>query len=216
MGKKRQEPRFIFKSYSSCPEDDGNHYRVSVAFKDDDQFGRPLCEVVDSFGENKWRITATTPSDYHGHVMYAVFPTKEVAAHFFYSLHQRSEALNQIRQLPDDLVQYLEDRARHLRSEEEETGRHFIQVRHERYALNQFASRNQLKTLDAFTDDADPGNSVRKLLSFSITGEGKDKIPFFSETSLYELIGKNAARTLRSLLRKVCQEVAPNVVEELL
>ena len=194
-----------------------NQYLVRAVTGPDDLYGRQLCTVADHRGDGQWRITETTPTEYSEDVRFLRFTSREAAAGFFLALHRRVEEINKSRPLPEDVTQYLKDRARHLSDEEHEALMTLQRVRGERYDLLRFARRNQLPDLVWRTEDSDPERVVRNLLSFTVHGleEGRE-VPFFSETNLYPLLGKEDARTLRSRLGAVCRRVAANITEELL
>ena len=214
---KTPEPRYIWKP--KYDKDDGKHYKVSVARESDDQYGEPLCEVTDYGERSRWQITATTPDDYLPFVRYTKFDTKEQAVHFFHALHRKAEAVTTSRPLPDDVGRYLDDRARELQEDERRALDLFRKVRFERFALLRFAERNQLTHVKWKTEDTDAEATLRAMLEFKVFVEddGQEvEVPFFSETALYNLIGKDAARTVLGMVRRVCEGVSPRVTEECL
>ena len=71
-------------------------------------------------------------------------------------------------------------------------------------------------------DIPEPSGAIKELLEFYIYSlpkrdskdrlrwvPNKDEIPFFSETGLYDLIGKEDARTILCLLRRLVSEIDP-------
>ena len=53
-----------------------------------------------------------------------------------------------------------------------------------------------------------------KYFKYSYTDEDKDQ-PFFSEAYLYNLLGKESARTLLGLMERVCKEVTGKTINEI-
>jgi hypothetical protein len=217
--KKDQPPRFIFKDkYPPVPN---RTFDVSVASDPKDEYGHKLCEISAGVGKSKglWRITATVPHDYLRFFQHACFPSKEVAAEEIVRVLGVVEQVRQNKPLPDDVERYLAGRARDLRDEERKHLGAFLSIRCERHQLLGFAKRNQLTEVVWHTDDSDNEAILRELLEFKVSvKEGKKwvEVPLVSEAGLYNLIGKDEARTFRSLLERVCNLVSPVITEELL
>jgi len=57
----------------------------------------------------------------------------------------------------------------------------------------------------------DGARMVKDLYKAKITVKGeKEEVPFFSETALYELVGKDTARYILAAVRDVARALAPN------
>jgi len=61
-------------------------------------------------------------------------------------------------------------------------------------------------------DDAKSGSSINELLNFKREGED---VPFFSEAGLYDLVGKEDARSILSHLRAVLKDHAPDRCDDI-
>jgi hypothetical protein len=132
------------------------------------------------------------------------FKTKEDAFHFVVSV--RKAYLNEItrRPLGKNLNQYIELQARTLRERTQAAVSNLHNLVNEKYTLLTLAREFGVKEAEVYVDDSDLGQTIDNLLSYKF-GEH----PFFSESCLYELMGKEDARTVLALLGKLIKIVAP-------
>ena len=100
-----------------------------------------------------------------------------------------------------------------MRDEERNVLSRLLDIRIERFGLRKLAEKHNLENIVWQTDDSDKEKVVRDLLQFSLSG---GDIPLISETCLYDLIGKEDARTFISLLQNALNFVAPNVTQEMM
>lgn len=198
---------------------------VSVKLREnlDDRYGRPLC-TLHGREENVWIIYECSPSDFLDHVRYLRLPTKELAAATFYAIRQKVSEIVENKPLPQDVIRYLEERSRHLREREQALLAEFWQIRSERWQLRQFAEKNQISSVYYQTEDTDQEAAVRKLLEFEVwvpkkavcdlvpdgENDAYEKVPFVSEAALYNLVGKQDARTALVMINDILEMVAPN------
>lgn len=197
----------FYEAYVITSEEGGEEYsdRLGVLYRQE-AYGK----VPES-----WRWHEVRTSDILPYVNYINFPTKEVATNFLYFFLLRTKAYCDEHPLPKSVEGYLVDRAEFLRKEEQKLLGDFLQIRSERYRLKKFAEENRIQEVEWRTDDADSEAVVRKLLDFEVfVKQEKRDVPLFSETALYNLIGKEDARTVRSLLKSVITCVAPNMAYE--
>jgi hypothetical protein len=162
---------------------------------------------------NKWRWAETVPSDLLNTVKDIRFATKEDAADYLWSLLKMSKIFPSGNPVSEDVSQYLEQRSRSLRDEERNVLSRLLDIRIERFGLRKIAEKSNLENIVWQTDDCDKEKVVRDLLKFSPSG---GDVPLISETCLYDLIGKEDARTFMSLLQKALSFVAPNVTHEMM
>lgn len=209
--------KFTFKGKHN--DDDATFFDVRVIKNDEDKYGSSIGTLYHGGEGTKkryWKWNETRPSDLASVVNDIHFPTKEDAANFLYLLHTRSEQYKTENPLPEDVKRYLTSRAEYLRKTEERVLGEFLEIRSERWQLLQFAKRNQIDEVEWRTEDSDQTAMVRKLLDFEVyVKKEKKEVPLFSETALYNLIGKEDARTVLSLLRDVVKCIAPNITYEI-
>ncbi len=163
-----------------------------------------------------WSWYDVSNSSFHEYVAHIVFPEMEIAANFLYALMDKSNKYCLEQPVAEDIKRYLERKAIDLRKEEQEILGRFWGIRAERSQLFQFAKQNRISGLRYLTEDTDDEKLVRDLLQFEIHIEDKDDgefktVPFVSETSLYNLIGKEDARTAMVLIRNLCDRIAPHI-----
>lgn len=208
-------PRFIFRKVY---EDTEGYYDVSVARDDDDKYGVNLGRVrfYDHKKPGYWIIRETSPENLSEHLEAEKFDTKEKAALFAYEVHRRAEEYRTSKPLPDDVCHYLAGRAEELQKELQELRRRFFEIQIERCFLRKLGDRNQISRVMWNTNDSDNAKLVRDLLDFEVYVEAEERsVPFISEAALYNLIGKEDARTALALIHKICEAVAPDVMDEI-
>lgn len=182
-----------------------------VSFKNEEGYEINI-GTLDNYN-NKWRWTNTEPEDIIDFVRDMKFDAKESAAIFLKALIDRSEAYRKNHPIPTDLGEYLESKARKLREKRQALLNEFWDIRRDHYVLNQLAERHGLERVTWFAD-SDKEESVRKLLEFKIyvNDDGEEvEVPFLSETALYNLVGKEDARSILSLMKKLCEQIAPDM-----
>ncbi len=189
-----------------------------------DYDGTWICRIeLNSYAstDNQWTITQTSNDNYIEHVRYIRFASCEEAAGFYHTLHKKCKEIVENNPLPKDVADHLTDRARKLRDEERETLDRFHRIRNDRYLLGQLMKRSQIDRVSWTFDDSDEESLVRELLEFKVTiarhSDQSDqmpqiKVPFFSESALYSLIGKDDARSVLGFIHAICNCIAPNVV----
>lgn len=162
-----------------------------------------------------WRWVETMPNELLPFVKNVTLPTSEIAASFLYAIKERADAFCKAHPIPQDLSGYLERKARDLWEAHQKLLHQFWEVRHDLHMLNKFANQYGMETIKWQTEDVDQERIVRKLLEFSVFIEAENReVPFFSEVALYNLVGKDDARTILSLIKKLCNAIAPNIVSE--
>lgn len=192
--------------------DEGNAFRVSVG---DDQYNY-FCVVQYYEYNKKWRIKPpVNRASYKCLENFdCTFDTKEVAAAVAYTVIQTAKEAVEERPLPGDIVDYLNGRARILSEERRSLESRFININIEMHELREFAKKNKIKEVIWRTDDVDGHKVVNdiKKLEVMVKDDGKMvEVPFFSETALYNLIGKDQARSVLALFDRLCKMVAPSL-----
>lgn len=206
-------------------EEDGDHrFKVRRIIKDDPdwKYYGPICVLFAHSGGNGnpyFKIAETHPDKYKNYIGQFKFGTKEEAADFAVKFITKAEEISSIQPLPADIVRYLEDRENYLRKEEEHALEEFHRIRRERYMLREMAQRNQISNIDWSTQWIDREKIVNDLLTFKVyvkfgedDEEKMEHLPLISEAALYELIGKEDARTVLSMVNNICNMLAPNIV----
>lgn len=214
MTKKTAESKFIIEFNGQNSFD----AKVSVKIDDEDTYGEYLGKIVKSHTGEEWRWVETRPEELLTYVRNIILPTEEIAASFLYAIKQRSDAYCKAHPIPQDLSQYLERKARDLQEIDQKLLHQFWEVRNDRYMLHKFAERYGMERIQWYTEGSDKEETVKRLLEFSVfvEDEGENKeVPFFSEVALYNLIGKEDARTVLSLVKDLCNSLAPNVAADI-
>lgn len=109
--------------------------------------------------------------------------------------------------LPEDLREWVNRQARNVGDRIKRAETELFDANVQARELNRLAEQYNLEMAALFTDHSDADAAVRNLINFKIEG---DEAPFFSETVLYELIGKDAARSLLGTLRRMVSVVSPS------
>lgn len=173
-----------------------------------EKYSQRLC-TVNYYDHSKcWRISETIPQEYADYVANLRLPTKELAATVYEAIQRRSQEVIAKQPLPDDVGRYLEDRASHLRDEEQKALSKFMQIRHERYQLNKFAKSYNLNSLCWRTDDSDADETIKDFWNLKV--DDQTLVDY-----LYENLGKDFGRTYRAMLGRMLKCYNPQMVEEL-
>lgn len=208
MAKKTNGPFFSFEA----PYPDSEALEVSVKENGNIKFLGKIFPGKDN-GKEYWRWSVSHNSEAALQEVAGLrFDTKEHAGEFLYAIIQKAENLRLTVPLPQDVCSYLTDRAKSLQEEEKRILSRFWEIKQEKYMLLQFANRNQIAEVVWNTEDSDAEKAVKDLLNYEVyVKQEKKDVAFISEAALYNLIGKDAARTVLSLVHKLCKLVAPNI-----
>jgi hypothetical protein len=141
------------------------------------------------------------------------FNTKEEAYNFVTYTHATVKHHIETSPLPEVAQRYFTDRARAL---SEETAAHISalhNLQNQKYQLLKLIKQFGVEHAAFYIDDSDLGKAVKNLLEFKVyhkSSEGESKeINFFSEVVLYDLVGKEDARTILVLLKKLIKIINP-------
>lgn len=134
----------------------------------------------------------------------ARFPTKELAFQFVVMV--RKAYLAEIKRVPltENARGYIERRARSLRDRTSALISQLHDVRNEKWELLVLAREAGVREATFYVDDSDLGTAAKELLEYKYGDH-----PFFSESCLYELIGKDAARSVLGMLERLLAIVKP-------
>ena len=102
--------------------------------------------------------------------------------------------------VPEDIQQYLILRGRLLDEEFQKCRA----IQRERRRLLYLAREYEIQELEWATEESDPASAVSMARSFCLTGSD---VPFFSESELYELVGKEDARTVLAIVDQLIDQV---------
>jgi hypothetical protein len=141
---------------------------------------------------------------------YMRFKSPQEAAEFFVPIYRAVEETTKATPLPDNIMDYFNREAREFKEEQQALSGQFLRLQMRRQSLIRLAKQYGIEEATSWSSDADLDEKVNRLLTISL--EGKD-VPFFSEASLYKLLGKEDARTIRAVLRNVIALVAPEQAE---
>lgn len=133
------------------------------------------------------------------------FPNKEQAMQFVVMVRQAYLAEIKRRPLTETARRYIEDRARSLRERTSKLVSELYDLRNEKWALLILARDAGVEEAEHYVDDSDLGEAIKDLLEFK-HGEH----PFFSESCLYELVGKDDARSILARLERLIAIVKPD------
>jgi hypothetical protein len=131
--------------------------------------------------------------------------------------------------LPLPVMEFLTERARTLRERSQKLHMEALDLENEKYKLLKLAQSHGVEKAEIYIGDSDAEAVVKDLLDLKVEiasqynedGEEIEGDPeyrettFFSEDCLYELLGKDKARTVLGMMRCVVQKIAPNQVERL-
>lgn len=176
-----------------------------------------LGEVYPMYDHSGWKVEVVASNHDYEALKRLKFPTKEVAADALYTIRKTVDAITSATPLPETVMQFLEREADQLRREQQEIEGRLLHVRGKQAWLLEIAKTYGVERIKWSTKDSDAEAVVRKLLEFTLEF-GKKKVtehPFFSEATLYELIGKEDARSVLALLKQVVGFVSPSKATEL-
>lgn len=132
------------------------------------------------------------------------FPDKETAFAFVVMVRKAYLAEVARKPLTEIARRYIEDQARSLRARTAAAVTAMHDLQSEKWALLLMARECGVTEATHYVDDTDLGKAIDELLEFKYGDH-----PFFSESCLYELIGKEDARTVLSMLKRLISVVAP-------
>lgn len=134
----------------------------------------------------------------------ARFPTKELAFQFVVMVRQAYLEEIKRRPLTESAHRYIETRARSLRERTSRLVSELHDLSNEKWALLILSREAGVEEATHYVDDSDLGAAITELLDYQY-GEH----PFFSESCLYELIGKDAARSILGMMKRLIAIVKP-------
>lgn len=140
----------------------------------------------------------------------ARFETKEAAFNFVVMV--RKAYLAEIKRVPlnETATRYIVDKARSLGDRTKAVISDLHDLRNEKWSLLVLARECGIKDAEVYIDDTDVGEAIDDILKFEYNGH-----PFFSEACLYELIGKEDARTVLALLKRLLKSIGSEKTIEL-
>lgn len=185
-----------------------------------DNYGYPSCQIKKR-SNGKFVIIETNPDYYLEYVQNVSFESPENAGKFLVGLYERINSFLDKNPLPENVRCYLNAKAESLRKQESELCNDFFRIRRERFELMKIAKKHNIGEIIWKTESSDSELTLKNLLEFKIYfkkegEEESEEVNFFSEKVLYQLIGKDDARSLLSLLRSVAKQISPRIAEELI
>lgn len=204
---------FIFKE---------DQFTVKV-YLDEESYDKHICNLrkyTSHKGKEYYRIDSA--NSYRGSDDYFKqlrdislnFNTKEEAANFAYNFNKTVKETIDAKPLSQDLMSYLKTRARDLAREKQELMSNFVRIDNDFFSLEQLAKKYNIEDLLYTTESNLNSNCVEKLLDFKVY-VNDEEVPFFSEVALYNLIGKEDARTVLALLSNVISKIDPSKANHL-
>ena len=165
------------------------------------------------YGDNPyWKIKSwSDPYEFMERERTPNFQTDEEAALFLWNVTACSNRLRGAIPVPQVVIDYITEEIRVLRPMLDTARNTALQAYLKKRSLQYFAKQLGLEKLFYELEDKTP---VKDLLEFKISHKGEE-IPFFSESFLYDLIGKEDARTVLALLTKVVERIDPVTAEDL-
>lgn len=175
-----------------------------------DECGSIVAEVRKSYpgGKEYWFISRESQTD----IGHRKFPDRELAFHFIVSVIKAKNEEIERRPLPEDVMFVFLRRAQALREKSQALHSQLMDVQFEKQELLQLAKKYGVKEAEVYIEDADIDAAIDDLLKFQVsyTEDGKQhEAPFFSESALYSIVGKEDARSILGYLRRVVEKVAP-------
>jgi hypothetical protein len=133
------------------------------------------------------------------------FETFEKAAQFLWNVTFAANMCRAKIPVTNEVLDYVRREGEDLRRQADAVRSMAMNVYHKQQTL-----RHMAKSLgiDGIAWEIGEDDDVRKLADFKVLHDGEE-IPFFSEAYLYETIGKEEARTLRSLMRTFITKIDP-------
>ena len=214
MAKPKTKPEFTFTKWGGSGEPQRYDELLVRKIVREDQLSPWLCRVQENrLYPGQWRITHAHERIYE-ELRYLQFESKEHAAKFVFALETTLITIEHGKPLPVDVTDYFNRRAQAALQELRELRGRITYVQMERRQLLALGRDYGLESATYLSEDADSHKSLRDLLKFRIYVKDQE-VPFFSEAALYELIGKEDARTVLALLRKVITHIDPVLAEEI-
>jgi hypothetical protein len=175
-----------------------------------DERGSVVAEVRKSYPGSKeyWFVSRESQTD----IGHRKFPDRELAFHFIVSVIKAKNEELERRPLPEDVMYVFQRRAQALREKGQALHSQLMDVQFEKRELLQLAKKYGVKEAEVYVEDADVDAAIDDLLNFEVIYKenGKEhEAPFFSESALYSIVGKEDARSILGYLRRVLEKVAP-------
>jgi hypothetical protein len=154
-----------------------------------------------------WRISTYDSGKFRPKESYR-FKDKESAFEFVVLVRKAHLAEVKDSPLPENVKDYLNDRARTLSKEFQASLDKVRDLSFQRFSLLLLARQYGVEEAAMFSDDSDITQAARDLAEYCRQGE---KIPFFTEGCLYELVGKEDARSILALMSRLLKLAAPEI-----
>lgn len=214
-----------FKGYTLNPvkyDHDPKHLHWSVK----DEHGQHLADINRASwkGSGKYLYITNTELEIEN----CRFNTVQNAFYFVVGVARASKKQVETRPLPEEVMEFLNERARTLRDRSQKLHMDALDLESEKYRLLKLAQKHGVDKAEIYIGDSDAEAAVDELLDFKVqvefdkynengevVGTEWEEVPFFSESCLYELIGKDQARSVLGRMRRIIGKIAPNKVQRL-
>lgn len=175
----------------------------------DEEVGLCIGRIRKEYSGDGWFVETLALPDYDA-IPTLRFDTKEDCAAFAVEVYMQVKHARNSSPIPDDIRRFLSEAIRELHEEEKALRTRNLSFVMRAKMLRRLAEAHGLGEIHRV--QSDPDTIVREIAEWKRQG---DEYPFFSEATLYELVGKEDARTLLVFIRQLAGLVDPLAAEEL-
>lgn len=175
-----------------------------------ENYGHWLCDV-EEWPNSGWQLTKRG-GELPEELRRQKFPGYKEAAIFYLTFTIAVNRETTRHPLPVDVMQVLESLSRSLNDEKKDLNSRYVALWRKRLELRHLAETYNLDSVIWQTEDTDQTKAVKDMLEFQLCGQDS---PFLSENCLYELVGKEDARTILALFRKIVERIDPEMTMEI-
>lgn len=158
-----------------------------------------------------WYITRETKTN----LDHKKFETAEQAFDFFVGVVEATRKQVDSKPLPEDVMDLFNRQARTLMERDRALQSQLLDLAIEKETLRNLAKRYNVAHCESYIGDPDLNEMVDALLKYEVavpdenSPETYKMAPFFSESALYEFVGKDAARSVLGMMRRLIGKITP-------
>lgn len=185
--------RFEIMLINDNAQNENDYHFLCYAIKTDDQQGN-VAFYIERQG---------FPYDLIKGINRVTFATPEQAGWFYYYLHRFGSIRGDIK-ATDTVIGLIKETARNLSTRSKAIRDEAFNVQHEMRVLKEFVK--ELNFPEDSIYELEDNDVVARVRDMKLEG---DDIPFFSEAKLYDLLGKEDARSVLGAINKLMEAIDP-------
>jgi hypothetical protein len=205
-----QEGKPVYLNFHTAQGVRDNQRRAVYSTTDpSENYGNWLCDV-EEWANSGWRLHKRG-GELPEEINRQKFPGYKEAALFYLTFTIAVKRETERHPLPPDVMSVLESISRSLNDEKQDLDKQYMALWRRRQELLWLAKTYNLDRLVYQNEDSENTRAVKDMLEFKLCGQDA---PFLSEACLYDLVGKEDARTILALFRGIVEKIDPELTME--